>query len=169
MTLPLSPSHRDSFLMYLVYMYIFSTSLLVFLINSCSGEFPGDPAITMSPPSAGRAGSVLIRDLRLHMPLGQKTQKTWKRNNIVTKFTAAAAKSLQSCPTLCDLMDCSPPGSSVHWYRSGLTCAPPGGLPNPRIKPASLTATALQADALLVSHPGSPTYLHTQLSDWTEL
>ena len=24
------------------------------------------------------------------------------------------AKSLQSCPTLCDLMDCSPPGSSVH-------------------------------------------------------
>ena len=24
------------------------------------------------------------------------------------------AKSLQSCLTLCDLMDCSPPGSSVH-------------------------------------------------------
>ena len=24
------------------------------------------------------------------------------------------SKSLQSCPTLCDLMDCSPPGSSVH-------------------------------------------------------
>ena len=27
---------------------------------------------------------------------------------------AAAAKSLQSCPTLRDPMDCSPPGSSVH-------------------------------------------------------
>ena len=27
---------------------------------------------------------------------------------------AAAAKSLQSCPTLCDPMDCSPPGFSVH-------------------------------------------------------
>ena len=26
---------------------------------------------------------------------------------------AAAAKSLQSCPTLCDPIDCSPPGSSV--------------------------------------------------------
>ena len=26
---------------------------------------------------------------------------------------AAAAKSLQSCPTLCDPMDCSLPGSSV--------------------------------------------------------
>ena len=27
---------------------------------------------------------------------------------------AAAAKSLQSCPTLCNPMDCSPPGFSVH-------------------------------------------------------
>ena len=27
---------------------------------------------------------------------------------------AAAAKSLQSCPTLYDPMDCSPPGSSIH-------------------------------------------------------
>ena len=35
-----------------------------------------------------------------------------------SRFTDAAfsvhAKSLQSCPTLCDPMDCSPPGSSVH-------------------------------------------------------
>ena len=27
---------------------------------------------------------------------------------------ATAAKSLQSCPTPCDPVDCSPPGSSVH-------------------------------------------------------
>ena len=27
---------------------------------------------------------------------------------------SAAAKSLQSCPTLCDHTDCSPPGSSIH-------------------------------------------------------
>ena len=27
---------------------------------------------------------------------------------------ATAAKSLQSCPTLCDPMDCSLPGSSAH-------------------------------------------------------
>ena len=26
----------------------------------------------------------------------------------------ACAKSLQSCPTLCDPVDCSPPGSSIH-------------------------------------------------------
>ena len=27
---------------------------------------------------------------------------------------AAAAKSLQSCPSLCDPIDGSPPGSSIH-------------------------------------------------------
>ena len=30
------------------------------------------------------------------------------------KLTAAAAKSLQSCPTLCDPIDGSPPGSPIH-------------------------------------------------------
>ena len=29
-------------------------------------------------------------------------------------LAAAAAKSLQSCPTLCDPMDCSLPGFSIH-------------------------------------------------------
>ena len=29
-------------------------------------------------------------------------------------LSAAAAKLLQSCLTLCDPVDCSPPGSSVH-------------------------------------------------------
>lgn len=56
MTLPLSPSHHDSFLMYLVYIYIFSIYVFFwrFLINSCSGGVPcGDPAVTMSPPRAG--------------------------------------------------------------------------------------------------------------------
>ena len=44
----------------------------------------------------------------------------------------------QSCLTLCNPVDCSPPGFSVqglsrqeHW--SGLPCPPPGDLPNPEI------------------------------------
>ena len=45
----------------------------------------------------------------------------------------------QSCPTLCDPMDCSQPGSSVHGfsrqeYWSGLPFPPPGDLPYPEIK-----------------------------------
>ena len=34
--------------------------------------------------------------------------------NVVAAAAAAAAKSLQSCPTLCNPIDSSPPGSSVH-------------------------------------------------------
>ena len=33
--------------------------------------------------------------------------------HLLMKVNAAAAKSLQSCPTLCDPVDCSPPGSPV--------------------------------------------------------
>ena len=65
----------------------------------------------------------------------------------------AAAKSLQSCPTLCDPIDGSPPGSpplgfsrQEHW--SGLPCPPPADLPKPGIKPGS---PALQADSLLLA------------------
>ena len=32
----------------------------------------------------------------------------------IKKAAAAAAKSLQLCPTVNDPMDCSPPGSSIH-------------------------------------------------------
>ena len=72
--------------------------------------------------------------------------------------TAAAAKSLQSCATLCDPIDGSSPGSSVprilrQEYWSGLPCPPPEDLPNPGIKPRSPT---LQADSLLSELPGKP-------------
>ena len=35
-------------------------------------------------------------------------------NNYLLPYAAAAAKSLQSCPTLSDPLDCSLPGSLVH-------------------------------------------------------
>ena len=39
-------------------------------------------------------------------------------------------------------------------YWSGLSCPPPGDLPDPGIKPAAPTAPALQAGSLPLSHPG---------------
>jgi len=41
--------------------------------------------------------------------------RNWKRRIVIplTDATAATAKSLQSCPTLCDPIDGSPPGSPV--------------------------------------------------------
>ena len=57
----------------------------------------------------------------------------------------ARAKSL--CLTLCDPVDCSLPGSSVHGdspgKSTGMGCPPPGDLPKPGIKPLSLTSPAL--------------------------
>ena len=68
----------------------------------------------------------------------------------------------QSCPTLCDPMDCSPPGSSVHWILQakilGWVAFPsPGDLPNPEIKPASPVPPALQVDSLPTEPSGKPT------------
>ena len=40
-------------------------------------------------------------------------QKELGKGQIKPKAAAAAATSLQSCPTLCDPIDSSPPGSSV--------------------------------------------------------
>ena len=71
------------------------------------------------------------------------------------------AKSLESCPTLCGPMDCSPPGSSVHGfsrqkYWSGLPCPPPGDLPDPGIEPSSLESLHWLADSLPLVPPGKP-------------
>ena len=58
------------------------------------------------------------------------------------------AKLLQSCLTLCNRIDCSPPGSSVHeilqerileWVAVSFSREPH----NPGIKPVSLTSPAL--------------------------
>ena len=63
------------------------------------------------------------------------------------------AKSLQSCLTLCNPMDCSPPGSSVHgilqsrvleWVAMPFST----DLPNPEIEPVSLTAACISKQVL---------------------
>ena len=57
----------------------------------------------------------------------------------------------QSCPTLCDSVDCSPPGSSVHGILQAFSS--PGDLTDPEIEPRS---PALQAEALTSEPPGKP-------------
>ena len=58
---------------------------------------------------------------------------------------AVCAKSFQFCLILCNHMDCSPPGSSVHGIlqENGLPCTLPRDLPHPEIESASLTSPAL--------------------------
>ena len=62
----------------------------------------------------------------------------------------------QSCLTLCDPMDCSLPGSSVHGILQArilecLSFPSPGNLASPGIEPQS---PAFQANSLLTERPG---------------
>ena len=64
----------------------------------------------------------------------------------------------QSCPTLGNPMDCSPPGSSVHGilrqeYWNGLPFTSPGDLPDPGIKPTSPAASATLAGEFFTAEP----------------
>ena len=60
---------------------------------------------------------------------------------------------VQSCPTLCDPVACSPPGSCVHSIFQArilgwVAIPPPGDLPDPGIEPPSLESPALAGDFL---------------------
>ena len=66
------------------------------------------------------------------------------------------AKLLQSCPTLCNPMGYSPPGSSLHGIPQArilerVAMPPPGDLPNPGMKPMSLKSPALAGGFITTS------------------
>ena len=89
----------------------------------------------------------------------------YSRFHIISYALPCHAKLLQSCPTLCDPMDRSPPGSSVLlgfaqqecWI--GLLCPPPGDLPNPGIESMSLKSLALAGGFLPLAPSGKPHYI----------
>ena len=70
-------------------------------------------------------------------------------------------QSLQSCPTLCNSMNCSPLGSSVHGILQarilGVLLRPlPGDLPNSGIEPVTLKSPALADGFFSTSTTGKP-------------
>ena len=71
--------------------------------------------------------------------------------------------------SLCDSMDCSPPGFSLHGifqaeYRSGMPFPIPGDLLNPGIKPTHLMSPALAGSFLTTVPPGKPPTMSNRLS-----
>ena len=78
----------------------------------------------------------------------------------------------QSCPTLCDPMDCSPPGSSVHGdspgKNTGVGCHAllQGIFPTQGLKPRS---PALQVDSLPAEPQGKPNVSFSFVSDSLQL
>ena len=83
-------------------------------------------------------------------------------------FMWVHVKSLQSCLTLCDPMDCSLPGSSVFLgfsrqeYWGGLWFPSPGDLPDPGIEPTASAAPALAGGFFTTAPPGSPQMQYKQ-------
>ena len=74
------------------------------------GPYQGRKGCSLCPSSQNpsymaRPGSIV--------PFQVKYSPSSPHSPGLLKCAATAAKSLQSCPTLCDPMDCSPPGSTV--------------------------------------------------------
>ena len=72
-------------------------------------------------------------------------EEMWSRPGAGSSQTCLVA---QSCLTLCNSMDCSPPGSPVHGfsrqeYWGGLPSSPPGGCSDPGIELRSPVSPAL--------------------------
>ena len=90
--------------------------------------------------------NVLLSHSAVHLKPSQHYQSAMEESERVI---------IQSCPTLCDPMVCSPPGSSVHGESpariTGVPFPSPGDLPNPGIEPRS---PALQAFSLPPEPPG---------------
>ena len=91
-------------------------------------------------------------------------EKAWTMEPGATIYLLARGFSLVAklCPTLCDLMDCSPPGSSVHeisqarileWVAISSSRGSSQPMDQTRI---SSKSPPLQADSLLLSQPGKP-------------
>ena len=91
-------------------------------------------------------------------PISSKKKKTKHHQQLVICWAFETITQLpvftnvlcaQLCPTPCDSMDCSPPGSSVHGIPqarilSGMPCPPPGDLPYPGIHSVSPALTQKQ-------------------------
>ena len=70
----------------------------------------------------------------------------------------------QSCPALCDTMDCGPPGSSVHGILQArllewIAMPPPGDVPHPGIKLKTPESPALQLYSIPLAPPGNPFHI----------
>ena len=81
----------------------------------------------------------------------------------VCMCVCAHANSLQSCPTLCDPIDCSPPGSSVYGILQ-VRMLEPVAMPSSRGSSQTRDQMSLfsllqcQAVSLSLAPPGKPTY-----------
>ena len=91
----------------------------------------------------------------------------WMKTFLSALWCCCSCLFTQSRPTLCNPMDCSLPGSSVHGIsqaRSGKPFPSPGDLSHPGIKPAS---PALAGGFFTTKPPGKPMILPSKFNKKT--
>ena len=106
---------------------IFQDILLGFALRECPSlveykvQAGNNTLFNTTPYLVSTASAWSWSRSRIDLGVDQVDQDQWQRTSLVTQClrhhvstaAATAAKSLQSCPTLCDPIDVSPPGSPV--------------------------------------------------------
>ena len=129
--------------------------------SSCLQSFPASRSFVMSwlfasgcqSIGTSASSSVLPMNIQDWFPLGLTDLISLQSKGSLN--CESESEVAQSCPTLCNPVDCSPPGSSVRGIfqarRVGCHFLLQGNLPDPGIEPRS---PALQADTLTSEPPG---------------
>ena len=86
----------------------------------CVTDFTGGSVVLSPPANAGDTGFALWSGKILHA-VEQLSPRAATTEALEPRAYAAAAKSLQSCPTLRDPIDGSPPGSPAPWILQART------------------------------------------------
>ena len=86
-------------------------------LTGCPSVLPLGPTLLLLLSRFGRVQLCATPETAAHqapLSLGFSRQEYWSGLPFPSPNVCMHAKSLQSCPTLCDPMDSSPSGSSVH-------------------------------------------------------
>ena len=115
--------------------------------------------ISVKNPSLRSKPSVFHRYFFMEKQILNGRNLVVNQLKILMRWMMLHAKLLQLCPTFCNSIDCSQPGSSVHGILQAkilerLPFPPPGDLPDLGIKPGSpaLVSGFFTASATWESH-----------------
>ena len=95
------------------------------------------------------------------MPINTKPQEILSGLTVILFTLLPRSNQMYVHLTLCNPMDCSPPGSPVHAILQArllewVAIPPPEGLPSPGIKPTSLVSPTLAGRLFTTELPGDP-------------